>query len=90
MVVDAFSQGARSATLGYCLQPLRGKDRERDDATSPRVRCATLGYCLQPLRGKDRERADVVDPLYPGCAARPWAIACNRFAVRTTSGMILR
>ena len=86
------------------MQPLRGKDG-RGGVPLPRVRCATLGRLptqqrvtpkalhhvqratrMQPLRGKDGR----VGCRFPGCAARPWAVRSNRFAVQTTPPVVIQ
>src|SRR5258707_396600 len=67
----------RCATLGWVVQPLRGKYAPNADPRPPRVRCATLGCDIQPLRGK---YAPNPDP-FPGCVARPWAVVCNGLGV---------
>ena len=38
---------------------------------------------VKPLQG-----FRVCCPLYPGCASRPWASECNRFAVKLLAGRL--
>jgi hypothetical protein len=65
--LDAGSQ-VRCATLGSCLQPLRGKYRGR--AQDPGVYCATPGCGINPLRGRNRATTLVPNTIAASGAER--------------------
>jgi hypothetical protein len=77
-----------------CRRGKSGTAVRRTLTTEPRVAQRTLGFIEQKHRGtlKGFDKDDAVKPLQglksfygsnPGCAARPWAMLFNGFAVQT-------
>src|SRR5947207_14216844 len=68
--VTLISPGSRSA--------LWGNGAIGDSKYPEGVAQASSSRFVQPLRG----RPTLLPLVYPGCAARPWAVECDPFGVR--------
>ena len=84
--LDSTAGGKRSAAPGYRLRRRSTAKRLHKRGTSPRYDTSKIGRHfkaqgpVEPLRGSWRTRG-----RDPGCAARPWAMEWNRFAVLHTT-----
>src|SRR5260221_577531 len=78
VVRPVITQGARSATLGCGIVPLRGTGIDRRPVITQGARSATLGCGIVPLRGTGIDRT--VPRSRPRVReARPWAVGSFPF-----------